>query len=480
MALDFDGQSYNNPAEGDSSTVGGQIRIDHYLKKALIETRKEEYFGQLADVVTMPKHMGKKLRKYHYLPLLDDRNVNDQGIDANGVSTTREVTITITNPDGAVYYAVGEGATDAAALAAAQDDGENVFKRYSDLFSSDWATTKAAAEAVTPSPWVITGDSTAGAVSAHGNLYGSSKDPGAISAKMPLLSENGGRVNRVGFTRVEVQGTIKKYGFFDEYTKESLDFDSDADLRMHVNREMLSGAREMTEDLLQIDLLNAATTRRYTGAASSMGEVTADGANGNPDVVLTYADLARLSKDLDDNRTPRQTTMITGTRMVDTKVIKGGRVMYVGSEMEMHLEEMVDSHGNPAFVSIEKYAAGGNTLNGEIGSIGKFRIIVVPEMMNYAGQGATVTDNDGGYYETNGKYDVFPMLVVGEGAFSTVGFQTDGKTVKFKVKHAAPESVESYALDPYGETGFMSIKWYYGIMILRAERLGLVLAAAKM
>ena len=245
---------------------------------------------------------------------------------------------------------------------------------------------------------------------------------------------------------------------------------------------MLSGAREQTEDLLQIDLLSSATTIRYTGSASSKSEISAEETDTTAAVpdILTYADLSRLSKDLDDNRTPRQTTMITGTRMIDTKVIKGGRVMYVGSEMEMVLEEMVDSHGNPAFIPIEKYAAGGNTMNGEIGSVGKFRIIVVPEMMSWAGAGAAAANNDDGYYETNGNYDVFPMLVVGQGAFSTIGFQTDGKTVKFKIKHAAPESTESYALDPYGETGFMSIKWYYGIMIQRAERLGMILAAAKM
>ena len=34
--------------------------------------------------------------------------------------------------------------------------------------------------------------------------------------------------------------------------------------------------------------------------------------------------------------------------------------------------------------------------------------------------------------------------------------------------------------DPYGETGFMSIKWYYGFMILRSERIGLVLTVAKL
>lgn len=107
----------------------------------------------------MPKNYGKTIKRYHYLPLLDDANINDQGLDA------------------------------------------------------------------------------AGATIANGNLYGSSKDIGTIIGKLPNLSETGGRVNRVGFKRVELTGTLEKYGFFEEWTQESMDFDSDAELEMHINRE---------------------------------------------------------------------------------------------------------------------------------------------------------------------------------------------------------------------------------------------------
>lgn len=34
----------------------------------------------------MPKNMGKKIKRYVYVPLLDDANINDQGIDAAGVT----------------------------------------------------------------------------------------------------------------------------------------------------------------------------------------------------------------------------------------------------------------------------------------------------------------------------------------------------------------------------------------------------------
>ena len=385
---------YNGGNAASPSTMGNQLQTEYFQKQALIEARKEQYFTQLADATAMPKNMGKKIVRYHYIPLLDDANINDQGIDAAGVTI------------------------------------------------------------------------------ANGNLYGSSKDVGTISGKLPALSETGGRVNRVGFKRKQLEGTFEKFGFFDEYTQESLDFDSDAELWTHINREMISGANEITEDALQIDLLNSAGVIRYGGAATSPATMGATSLVG-------YGDLMRLSIDLDNNRTPKQTTMFTGTRMIDTKTIPGARAMYVGSELLPTLRAMKDLHNNPAFIPIEKYASGGSTLTGEVGAIDQFRIIVVPEMMKWAGAGASATGNTDSY-QTAGKFDVFPMLVIGESSFTTISFQTDGKGVKFKIYHKAPGEATADRNDPYGETGFMSIKWYYGFMVLRPERIGLIKTVAKL
>lgn len=387
------GMQYNDPAGGTPSSVGNQFNTFHYIKQALIEARKEQYFSQLADTTSMPKNMGKKIKRYHYIPLLDDANINDQGIDAAGVTI------------------------------------------------------------------------------ANGNLYGSSKDVGTITDKLPVLSETGGRVNRVGFKRKELEGSFEKFGFFDEYTQESLDFDTDAELLQHINREMLNGANEITEDALQIDLLNSAGVIRYAGGATQNNEI--DGTD-----LVEFGDLMRLSIDLDNNRTPKHTKMITGTRMVDTATIQGARVLYCGSELIPTLKGMKDLHGNPAFISIEKYAAGGQTLTGEIGTIDQFRIVIVPEMLKWAGAGAAA-NGDALHYTTNDKFDVFPMLVIGSESFTTIGFQTDGKSVKFKIYHKKPGEQTADRNDPYGETGFMSIKWYYGFMVLRPERIGLIKTAAK-
>ena len=397
-------QVYGNPPATPSTIEGAgsnQMNTFFWQRKALLEAAKEMYFSPLADTTTMPKHMGKTIKVYHYIPLLDDRNVNDQGLDA------------------------------------------------------------------------------AGATMVNGNLYGSSRDVGAINGKMPTLTEVGGRVNRVGFTRIQREGSITKFGFFTEFTQEMMDFDSDADLYMHISREMVTGATQLTEAVLQKDLLAAAGVVIYPGEATDDSEITGEVGNGVTEISeVTYADLMRLSRILNDNRTPKQTKVISGSRMIDTKTISGGRVLFIGSELEATVKSMTDMFGNPAFIPVHKYAAAGTILNGEIGTVDEFRIVVVPEMLHWAGAGASEAANPG-YLSTGGNYDVFPMLVVGDGSFTTIGFQSSGKMMKFVITTKMPGKETADRTDPYGETGFSSIKWYYGTFILRPERLALVKTVAR-
>lgn len=395
--------NYNAPGSGTPSDIEGtgsdQMNTFYWLKKSIIESRKDQYFMPLASVENMPKHYGKTIKVYEYVPLLDDLNVNDQGLDASG------------------------------------------------------------------------------AVIANGNLYGSSRDVGTITSRLPTLTENGGRVNRVGFTRIQREGSLQKFGFFYEFTQESMDFDSDDMLKEHLSRELMNGAVQLTEAVLQKDLLAAAGTVLYAGAATQDSEVTG-ASEAAVESLVDYEDIMRLDQVLTDLRTPKQTKVITGSRMIDTKVIPSARMLYVGTELVPHLKGMTDLFGNKAFIEVQHYADAGTVMNGEIGTIDAFRVILVPEMLHWAGAGAAVQTNPG-YRATSGKYDIYPMLCVGDDSFTTIGFQTDGKTVKFNVMTKMPgrESADRNN-DPFGETGFSSIKWYYGILIKRPERIGLIKTVA--
>ena len=384
---------------GTNSTIGTQFNTYEYKRKALIETAQVEYFGQLGDVETLTKNFGQKIKKYHYLPLLDDRNINDQGLDATG------------------------------------------------------------------------------AVIANGNLYGSSKDPGVISGKLPTLSETGGRVNRVGFKRIEIEGEIANYGFFYEWSNDSLDFDTDKELYSHINRESVRGAREISEDILQLDLLDAAGVVKYMGATASSLATVAD--------VITYNDLVKLNVTLDDNRCPKDTKALKGSQDTDIINIAAARYVFIGSELIPTLMRMKDYHGDKAFVPVEKYAKieNGkyvNTLHGEIGSVAGFRFVVVPEMMGYKGKGVVIASAvNGNTLLNNGtKIDVYPMLVVGSGSFAKINFQSSGTTNdKFQIIVRKPGTFANPE-DPFEKIGYSSIQFWQGTMILRPEWIAKVLTAA--
>ena len=457
------GMQYNNPGT-TPSTMGTQYNTQYYYKKALISAKKEMYFSPLADVRSMPKHFGKKIVQYLYVPLLDERNINDQGIDAAGAVLDKSkyyVTLPRTN----LTFADNTAATNAAnAINAIQAGvatavGANVTVTKTNLIG---ATLVQADNVLT----LVEG---AVKVQGSGNLYGGAKDVGVIPGKMPLLSETGGKVNRVGFTRLTLEGTFRNFGFYYEYTEDSLQFDTDEELEEHVSREAIRGANQIIEDNIQIDLLNAAGTVLYAGTATS--NVTVD-----VNARLTYRKILDLSLKLDDVDTPKQTTIMTGTRMLDTVTIPAARVAFIGSDLVPTLRGMKDLHNSPAFIPVQKYAAGTTVLNGEIGMIDQLRFVQVPRMFSWKGAGAS--HNGSVVRVTNGKVDVHPVLVVGEESFTTIGFQTSGKSVKFELINKKPNKETATLDNPYGKLGFASIQWWYGFMALRPERIGLIKTAA--
>jgi len=46
--------------------------------------------------------------------------------------------------------------------------------------------------------------------------------------------------------------------------------------------------------------------------------------------------------------------------------------------------------------------------------------------------------------------------------------------MKFNINTKMPGPAAADKSDPYGETGFSSIKWYYGFLAMRPERIALI------
>lgn len=314
----------------------------------------------------------------------------------------------------------------------------------------------------------------------YGNLYGSSRDFGLVTAKIPYVSEGADRVNRVGITRTSVSATLTRVGFFADWTDESMQFDSDLQMQSHFTDELVKGAEQLKEGLLQLDLVNGAGVIRYAGSATSLATVSAEGVGA---AIIDYDDVIRLSIALDTNRAPKRFSILKGSTLVDTATVNGARALFIPPELQTTFMDMVNSNGTEMFTPVEKYASQTTILEGEIGAVGGFRVIVNQEMFKHAGNatgpiGAAVGTNPG-YYATSGRYDVFNCLAVAGDSYTSIGFQTNSpEAPKFNlvIKPPGPAAVDLQ--NPFGNKGVASIQFYYATLIERSDWIGLLRGVA--
>lgn len=423
----------------DNSSIGLQINDKHWSRAAVIEARKKKIWSQMGDRLTQPKHYGRKIVKYHNIPILDDRNVNDQGIDAAGVAMV-----------------AGEWYTyDTAGVRTA------------------YATKKLAQTAILADPTLI------GPVPGNGALYGSDKDMSTQKSTFPALTEEGGMVNRVGMKRETIEAEVREYGFYMSFTKESLDMDTETGLLARYATELGVAQGDVRESMIRTSIITQSEVNRtQAGHALNIDEI-------NETSVLSFPDLRLMDQALNASLCPYDTKLIDGSTKVDTKTVAAARYVYCGPQMRPTLEDITHG-GRDMWIPVEMYAAAGNIADMEIGKIGQFRFIVDQEMNYYEGAGSDQQDasNGGGpvdatYSVTDiGKpggasYDVFPVVFVGSGSFATVGFQGDVARVKTIMPKADAHN------DVYGKKGAVSISWYYGFMALRPEWMRQIICSAS-
>ena len=432
------------------STIGKQFNDKSWSRVAIMEAKKKKTFSQMGDKLTQPKHYGDKIVKYHEIPILHASNINDQGIDANGVSLTS-----------GKWYAY-----DSAGVSTNSDVG--------------YATKYEAVAAAGATGSILAGD---------GNLYGGSSDILVQRGAFPPLTEEGGAYNQVGMKRLDIEATVSEFGFAMTFTKRSLEMDTETGLLARYSRGVGEAYGDLREAQIQSSLLSASETNRtYGGTATSLATITiADG--------LTFGDLRLMDQSLKDARCPKDTKLIDGSTKIGTSTVAKARYAYVGSEMLPTLEDMTTTIGSTEkllWVPVEMYAAAGKVAEDEIGKISQFRFIEVEEMAKYEGVGsdidevvddaageatATIAGSDNFYATTTAtdtlNLDVFPVLFVGSGSFATVGFEGDSARVTTVMPKADAHN------DFYGKKGAVSISWYYGFMALRPEWIRQIAVPAK-
>ena len=429
MSMKFN-QGGFNPA---TSSYGAQINDKFWSKVAIIESRKKRVFSQVGEKLVQPKNYGDKLVKYHELPIIHKLNINDQAIDANGVSLVKNKWYAYDNARAMTGNTAGY-ATKELAKAAAGVNGS--------------------------------------IKSGNGNLYGGDTDFAVIKGSFPVLSEEGGKVNAVGMKRLLLEATISEFGFHVPFTKKMLDMDTEAGLLARISREVGEAQGEIREKQIAAGLLTASEVNRvFAGNASTIAEM------GAGDVV-SFQDIRGTEQSLKLARSPKQTKMIDGSTKIGTVVVGAGYSAFVGQELFPVLEDM-EHGGVKVWRPVVSYAAAGTVMMDEIGKISSTRFVEVEDMIKYGGAGALTTDatDDIGVdnmYVSGTNYDVFPILYVGSDSFGTIGFEGDVARVNTVMPTADAHN------DVFGKKGVVAFSWYHGLLIYRPERIRQILTVAKL
>ena len=354
--------------------------------------------------------------------------------------------------------------------------------------------------------------------------YLSSRSVTDVSAGLDgaTLAEGAGAVNPQTIKKVTIENTFARYGEMIDYTDEVEMFSEDM-VQVHYREELGLLANRRVEDLVQLDML-ASTNEMYAGTATSIDEVGTD----TTTVAGTDDDNSRVSYDLIRkgvrrlvrNRAMKNTSIVTGSTKIDTRVINKAFYAIIGPEVKYDLESTIKgtvaANGvtEYAYVPAYKYAAATNLAEGEVGAMNDVRFIESESALIYSGIGAVTvpaeaTDNYTGELSTTTfadgaavatargaaevwdrtsdaynvagtgvdaleYFDVFPILFPTKGSFATVGLKGHGK-IKFNSQ--APSKIE--LSNPYGTTGFFSYNMWYAGLIVREERLLKMLVCAS-
>ena len=486
----YDGSVYGN---GTTSSTSGANTITHYYDRAGTKaSTNSTIYANYVDAKSIPQKHGKTFKISKFRLILDSTNLNGQGLD--GASTSIITTSVIYNNTAYADQTDADAARNAdittiwnaslkaeiSALAATAKTTLVIVDNEEAFDTSTLADTsvEVAKDSLAVNTNIVNGtegihytslldgmNDTFTVVGGGGNAYGGSRDVGDVSSGMPSLSEGSDRVNRVGVTKETIETTLQRYGNFIEYDDEVMLFSED-NVQMEYREKLGHMAGEVFDDATQLGMLGAAGLKLYAGTATTISELgKADAVNKVNETLVR-----KVAKQLSINKADKMTSILSGSVKVGTTPVNKAYYAIIGPDVKFDLE---DSTLNPNFVPVYKYGNAKNVPKDEVGSMHETRFIETNRAMKYEGRGADVGTNPG-MSETNGNYDVFPILYPTKGAYANVGLQGKGK-ITFKAKAPGVATTE----DPYGVKGLFSYNFFYAGIALQPEKLAVAYVTAS-
>lgn len=428
-----------------SSSINRQFSPEFVTKAVAEMAPRKRYFSQRSNPIAMPKNYGDTLTKEVRLPILHKDNMVDANIDAANATVAQNMFFVL-NADGSI-----NATYDVAAYA------------VTNSVTLDAARTAVNSAAVTAAAGI------GGKVKTSAGYLLNGKAAYAVASNaIPVLPEEGGIIGLLNSTSKLVSAKITFHAIGLKYTVRSVDLDSRKNQVAQKIKDLARATGELKEIQVRNSIVSASEGYRLiaSNTATTVGTMRAED-------ILTYDALQGFEQALIADDVPMDTEIIEGTVKIDTKVIEDGWVIYCNRELMPGIRKVKGPDGTTlAFVPKSQYAAGTTLMDGEFGAIGSFRFVVVPDLQAYRGAGATVVGDSSltaadrnNRYATGGKYDVFPLIVIGSDSFSTTGFTDKDVTAA----HIPP--VRDVYNDMSAQVGGVVSNWTYGFLNYRPERI---------
>lgn len=198
-----------------------------------------------------------------------------------------------------------------------------------------------------------------------------------------------------------------------------------------------------TLEKVNYNVLRSCPLQAFSGSATSVSTVVAK---------VSKVDLQRVVRRLDGNDAQKIKKILSSSANMDTKNISASYIAITNTTLKQDFEAI------PGWTPVHQYGTVSGFINeNEIGQVADIRVLTSNLYLPYSGAGAT--DATGTVETVAGKTNVYPVIIVGKGAFNTIGLKgMNSLTVRVKNPEVTPAT-------PYGNLYVLSWRTMHAICI---------------
>jgi N4-gp56 family major capsid protein len=243
-------------------------------------------------------------------------------------------------------------------------------------------------------------------------------------------------------TPQDITVIMQQYSCLYMYTDKTADIHED-DLPAEFKRQ--TGQRMgLVREMIRFGELKAGTNAFYAGGTSRSTVVS----------TVSSTLLAKISRSLLANHAQQVTTLLAPSPNFNTVAVEPAFLVFCHTDLEHDIRQL------PGFKEVAVYGTRKMVHDMELGSVGRFRFVVSPELSSYADSGGAV-GSTGMVSTSASNIDVYPMIVVAEEAWGEVALRG---LDSFDITDLKPSQKDKN--DPHGQRGYYGAKFWSAAKIL--------------